>query len=156
MRHRLSGRSTWYVKNLQSRVAWHIAWQASADNAPSAKPAEPQPPRSLVTPGQRAANSWLRSMSSLRLAEQAKILVAEAADRMLYAKALAYIYDDVQMPPPTRDDCREAINILTDVLGRARRVLGPSHPVTTRAEDWLQTTRLVVRGLEFRWLVQES
>jgi len=76
--------------------------------------------------------------------------------RMLYAKALAYIYDDVQMPPPTRDDCREAINILTDVLGRARRVLGPSHPITTRAEDWLQTTRLVVRGLEFRWLVQES
>ena len=76
--------------------------------------------------------------------------------RMIYAKALAYIYDDVQMPPPTRDDCREAINILTDVLGRARRVLGPSHPVTTRAEDWLQTTRLVVRGLEFRWLVQES
>ena len=72
------------------------------------------------------------------------------------AKALAYIYDDVQVPPPTRDDCREAINILTDVLGRARRVLGPSHPITTRAEDWLQTTRLVVRGLEFRWLVQES
>ena len=80
-------------------------------------------------------------MSSLRLAEQAKILVAEAADRMLYAKALAYIYDDVQMPPPTRDDCREAINILTDVLGRARRVLGPSHPITTRAEKWLRTTR---------------
>ncbi len=56
-------------------------------------------------------------------------------------KALAYIYDDVQMPPPTRDDCREAINILTDVLGRARRVLGPSHPITTRAEKWLRTTR---------------
>ena len=31
----MSGRSTWYVKNLQSRVAWHIAWQASTDNAPS-------------------------------------------------------------------------------------------------------------------------
>ena len=28
------------------------------------KPADPQPPRSLVTPGQRAANSWLRSTSS--------------------------------------------------------------------------------------------
>ena len=110
-RQRLSGRSTWYEKNWQSRFSWHFAWQASADNTPSA---------------------------------------------MLYAKALAYIYDDVQMPPPTRDDCREAINILTDVLGRARRVLGPSHPITTRAEDWLQTTRLVVRGLEFRWLVQES
>ena len=67
--------------------------------------------------------------------------------RMLYAKALAYIYDDVQMPPPTRDDCREAINILTDVLGRARRVLGPSHPITTRAEIWLRTTRLAARVL---------
>ena len=63
--------------------------------------------------------------------------------RMLYAKALArYIFDDFQMPPPPRADCLEAINILTDVLGRARRVLGPSHPITTRAEEWLRTTRL--------------
>ena len=68
--------------------------------------------------------------------------------RMLYAKALAkYIFDDYQMPPPPQDDSLEAINILTDVLGRARRVLGPSHPITTRAEIWLRTTRLAARVL---------
>ena len=62
--------------------------------------------------------------------------------RMIYAKALAkYSFDDFQMPPPPREDCLEAINILTDVLGRARRVLGPSHPITTRAEKWLRITR---------------
>ena len=62
--------------------------------------------------------------------------------RMIYAKALAkYSFDDFQMPPPPRADFLEAIDILTDVLGRARRVLGSSHPVTTRAEEWLRTTR---------------
>ena len=115
------------------------------------------------------------------MAEQAKILVAEAEEDNLddikfqwwntckqcgqkfhgvvahalgwacwrtYAKALAkYIFDDYQMPPPPQDDSLEAINILTDVLGRARRVLGPSHPITTRAEIWLRTTRLAARVL---------
>ena len=62
--------------------------------------------------------------------------------RLGYAEAL---YSD---PAATLDDLREAVTTLEDVERIARRVLGGSHPTTTRIENCLRESRAALRARE--------
>ena len=75
------------------------------------------------------------------LAEQAKILVAEA-ESWSYADAL---YKD---PTATLDDLREAVNTLEETERIARRVLGGAHPVVRLIPISLQNARAALRARE--------
>ena len=49
--------------------------------------------------------------------------------------------DATRFHPNTGDDLLEAETILQDVVQRRRRVFGPAHPDTRRAETALSNTR---------------
>jgi hypothetical protein len=105
------------------------------------------------------------------LAEQAKILVAEALENNLGAKALIARWERWETcslckqeyhgvvacalgwacwigDGATLDDLREAVATLEDTARIARRVLGGSHPTTSGIEGTLRKSREALRARE--------
>ena len=105
-----------------------------------------------------AANNYASSLVDLQRFEEAKCLMrkmipvarrvrGESNDitlrmRKIYARALC------EDPGATLDDLNEAVTTLEDAERIARRVLGASHPLTTRIEDSLQYTRAALGSRE--------
>ena len=51
-------------------------------------------------------------------------------------------------PIATLDDLREAVTMLEEIYGPARRVLGGAHPTTAAIDNYLRAARFVLRRRE--------
>ena len=63
---------------------------------------------------------------------------------MSKARALPEPHD----PIATLDDLREAVTMLEEIYGTARRVLGGAHPTTAAIDNYLRAARFVLRRRE--------